>query len=59
MRFGGNTGFFIAIFCTKTYPVGTHWNCLCETIPVSSHKVCFGVKIMKIISSDYFAYLGL
>ena len=29
-------------FCTNTYLVGIHWNCLNEAIPTSAHKIYFG-----------------
>ena len=33
-----------AFICTKTYLVGTHWNCLSEAIPMSAYKICFSAK---------------
>ena len=33
-------------FCTKIYLVGTYWNRLFEAIPVSTHKIYFGAKIV-------------
>ena len=35
--------------CTKTYLVGTQWNCLGAAIPMSTRKKCFDAKVPKII----------
>ena len=40
---------FSSFFFTNTYLVSTHWNCLCETIPMSTHKICYGAKLTKMI----------
>ena len=34
----------VFLFCTTTYVVGTQWNCLDETIPVSTDKYFFLVQ---------------
>ena len=34
-------------YCTKTYLVGTHLNCLNKVITVSTHKICFDAKNNK------------
>ena len=51
--------------CTKTYLKGTHWDCLTETIPMSTQKICFGGNnydtlnyciIYKFICSNDFSF---
>ena len=39
------------LFLMKTYVVGTHWNCLTEAIPMSTHVFCG-----KIRKKDLFGY---
>ena len=38
--------FLFHYFKTKTYLMGTHWNCLIDAIPMSTHKLSFGLKII-------------
>ena len=45
-------------FCIKTYVVSTHWNCLTEAIPMSTHNICFATKI-KIILKYISVYIAL
>ena len=42
--------------CNKTYLFGAYWNHLIETIPMSTNKICFGAKMMKIILNYNFIY---
>ena len=38
---------FCYICIKHTYFKGTHSNCLTEEIPVSNHKICFGVLVQE------------
>ena len=36
-------------FQMKIYILGTHWNCLAETVSLSTRKICFDAKVTKLI----------
>ena len=44
----GHLESYIACFSMKTYIVGIHWNCLIETIPMSTHNICVDEDVVII-----------
>ena len=47
--------------CTVTlmYLVAIYWNCLTETIPVSTHKIYCGAKRTKILNTCLYLKIGI
>ena len=47
---------FFCYFCSKTYLVCTHWNCLTEAIPICTHKISMAQRKTRL--SPYFSKIS-
>ena len=44
-------------FIEKTYVVGTHWNCLKETIPMYTYNICYCIPTTYVTENKEENYL--